>query len=187
MIKNLTASAGDVSSIPGSGRFPGGILPGESQGQRSLVGYSQQGLTEHLSSNSQWFVQGLCPFNAVGLSLIPGLGTKVHRPLKPKKEKKLIRSSCHDYPKRSHQSFGMPPPSQGAEELLHSGKAVQNLGPSWRSTHTSYTRFSYYSAKPSCFQRIFLGFFWPHPSACRILVSQLGIKPVPLALEARSS
>ena len=124
------------------------------------MGYSQQGLIERPSSNSQWFVQGLRPFNAMGLSLIPGLGTKVHRPLKPKTEKKRIRSSCHDYPKRSHQSFGMPPPSQGAEELLHSGKAVQNLGPSWRSTHTSYTRFSYYSAKPGCFQRIFSFLFF---------------------------
>ena len=63
------------------------FLPGESQGQRSLVGYSQQGLKERLSSNSQWFVQGLCPFNAMGLSLIPSLGTKVHRPLGQKKRR----------------------------------------------------------------------------------------------------
>ena len=49
VLKNLTANAGDVrdvGSIPGSGRSPGGghgipvFLPGESHGQRSLVGYS---------------------------------------------------------------------------------------------------------------------------------------------------
>ena len=51
------------------------------------MGYSQQGLKERLSSNSQWFVQGLCPFNAMGLSLIPSLGTKVHRPLGQKKRR----------------------------------------------------------------------------------------------------
>ena len=48
VLKNLTASAGDVrdvGSILGSGRSPGGghgipvLLPGESHGQRSLVGY----------------------------------------------------------------------------------------------------------------------------------------------------
>ena len=47
VLKNLTASAGDErdeGSIPGSGRSPGGghgtpaFLPGESHGQRSLVG-----------------------------------------------------------------------------------------------------------------------------------------------------
>ena len=49
VVKNLPASAGDAGSIPGLGRFPGGgrawqptpvFLPGESQGQRGLVGYS---------------------------------------------------------------------------------------------------------------------------------------------------
>ena len=49
MIKNPPASAGDAGSIPGLGTFPGGgrawqptpvFLPGESHGQRSLVGYS---------------------------------------------------------------------------------------------------------------------------------------------------
>ena len=47
MIKNPPASAGDAGSIPGLGTFPGGgrawqptpvFLPGESHGQRSLVG-----------------------------------------------------------------------------------------------------------------------------------------------------
>ena len=49
-VKNLPASAGDIGdsgSIPGLGRYPGGgrawqpapvFLPGESHGQRSLVG-----------------------------------------------------------------------------------------------------------------------------------------------------
>ena len=51
VVKNLPASAEDVravSSIPVSGRTPGGghsnslqlLLPGEFHGQRSLVGYS---------------------------------------------------------------------------------------------------------------------------------------------------
>ena len=46
MVKNLPANAGDVGSIPGSGRSPGEetgtpvFLPGKSHGQRNLVGYS---------------------------------------------------------------------------------------------------------------------------------------------------
>ena len=50
VVKKLPANAGDIrdwSSIPGSERFPWrraqqptpGFLPGESHGQRSLVGY----------------------------------------------------------------------------------------------------------------------------------------------------
>ena len=55
MIKNPPASAGDAGSIPGLGGFPGGgrawqptriLLPGESHGQRSLVGYSLWGCKE---------------------------------------------------------------------------------------------------------------------------------------------
>ena len=57
MVKNPPANAGDtgdVSLIIGSGRSPGGgkwqptsvLLPGESQGQRSLVGYSPWGCKE---------------------------------------------------------------------------------------------------------------------------------------------
>ena len=57
MVKNPSASAGDVrdsGSIPGSGRSPGGahrqptpvFLPGESHGQRTLVGYSPWGHKE---------------------------------------------------------------------------------------------------------------------------------------------
>ena len=48
VVKNLPANAGDLASISGSGRFPWRrkwqstpeFLPGESHGQRSLVGYS---------------------------------------------------------------------------------------------------------------------------------------------------
>ena len=51
MVKNLPANAGDAGSIPGSGRCPWRkewlptpvFLPGESHGQRSLVGYSPWG------------------------------------------------------------------------------------------------------------------------------------------------
>ena len=57
VVKNPPANAGDirnVSSIPGSGRSPGGrawqltpvLLPGESHGQRSLMGYSPWGHKE---------------------------------------------------------------------------------------------------------------------------------------------
>jgi len=49
--KESTCSAGDVGLIPGSGRFPWRrkwqptlvFLPEKSHGQRSLVGYGQQG------------------------------------------------------------------------------------------------------------------------------------------------
>ena len=54
---NLPANAGDLrdtTSIPGLGKSPRGengkptsvFLPGESHGQRSLVGYSPQGHTQ---------------------------------------------------------------------------------------------------------------------------------------------
>ena len=57
MVNNPPASAGDVrdtGSIPGSGRSPGEgngnhspvFLPGESHGQRSMVGYSPWGRKE---------------------------------------------------------------------------------------------------------------------------------------------
>ena len=52
--KESTCNAGDLESIPGSGRSPWGrhmqptlvFLPGESHGQRSLVDYSPQGHKE---------------------------------------------------------------------------------------------------------------------------------------------
>ena len=52
MLKNLPANEGDLrdaGSIPGSGRRRAWqptpvFLPGESRGQRSLVGYSPRGL-----------------------------------------------------------------------------------------------------------------------------------------------
>ena len=51
MVKNLSANARDikdVDSIPGSGRYLSipVFLPGESHGQRSLVGYSSWGHKE---------------------------------------------------------------------------------------------------------------------------------------------
>ena len=56
MVKNLSANArdtGDVGSKLESGRSPGGVwkcipvfLPGKSNGQRSLVGYSPWGCKE---------------------------------------------------------------------------------------------------------------------------------------------
>ena len=68
VVKNLPANAGaagDASSIPRSGRPPGGgkwqsipvLLPRRSHGQRSLVGYSPWGhkesdMTEHTHSNT---------------------------------------------------------------------------------------------------------------------------------------
>ena len=47
--KNIPGNAGNVGSIPGSGRSPGGgngnplqySSPGESHGRRSLVGYTR--------------------------------------------------------------------------------------------------------------------------------------------------
>ena len=49
-VKNLPAmqETGDVGSIPGSGRSPGGRRgnPLQSQGQRSLASYSPQGRKE---------------------------------------------------------------------------------------------------------------------------------------------
>ena len=52
--KASTWNAGDLDSIPGSGRSPGEgkwqptpvLLPGESHGRRSLVGYSPWGQKE---------------------------------------------------------------------------------------------------------------------------------------------
>ena len=54
MVKNPPANAGNVCSIPGSGRFPWRrkwqpspvFLPEESHRQRSLVGHSPQGCKE---------------------------------------------------------------------------------------------------------------------------------------------
>ena len=54
MVKNPPANAGDVSSIPGLGRFPWSrkwqptsvFLPEKFHGQRSLAGYSPWGHKE---------------------------------------------------------------------------------------------------------------------------------------------
>ena len=53
-VKNLPAKAGDTDSVPGLGKIPWRkkrqpipvFLPGESHGQRSLVGYSPWGRKE---------------------------------------------------------------------------------------------------------------------------------------------
>ena len=72
MVKNPPASAGDVGSIPGSGRSSGEgngntiavFLPGESHGQRSLVGYSPWGCKdsdtiEQLDNKKQQRISGV--------------------------------------------------------------------------------------------------------------------------------
>ena len=55
MVKEFACDAGDtgdVSSIPGTGRSPGGgngspaFLPGESHGQRNLMGYKVHGVAK---------------------------------------------------------------------------------------------------------------------------------------------
>jgi len=49
VVKNSPGNAGDMGSVPGSGRFPGKgngnsfFLPGKSHGQRNLTGYCPQG------------------------------------------------------------------------------------------------------------------------------------------------
>ena len=74
VVKNPPAStvdAGDLGSIPGSGKSPGEgnsyptpvFLPGEFYGQRRLVGYSPWGrkesdMTEQLSTHAAWYWVG---------------------------------------------------------------------------------------------------------------------------------
>ena len=70
-VKNLLANAGDIreaSSIPGSGRSPGGgywqstpvVLSAEFHGQRSLAGYSPWGLTESDTTEATELVCMFC-------------------------------------------------------------------------------------------------------------------------------
>ena len=62
--KESVCIAGDLGSIPGLGRSPGGrpwwpipvFLPGDSHGQRRLAGYSPQGHKE--SDTPEWMRQG---------------------------------------------------------------------------------------------------------------------------------
>ena len=70
MVKDSTSAgeAGDLDLFPVSGRFPGGgngnlpfLLPGESHGQRSLVGYSPQchkelDTTQHTRTTDLYFM-----------------------------------------------------------------------------------------------------------------------------------
>ena len=46
IVKEPAYNAGDLGLIPGSGRSPKEFLPGESHGQRSLVGYRLWGRKE---------------------------------------------------------------------------------------------------------------------------------------------
>ena len=67
MVKNLPASAGDMGSIPGSGRSPWSrkwqpipvFLPGKFHEQRRLVGYSpwihKESMAVHISHGSFTF------------------------------------------------------------------------------------------------------------------------------------
>ena len=62
MVKNPPANAGDVSSIPGSGKIPWRrrwqptpvFLPGKFHGQRSLVGHSPWGHKELDMTEVTW-------------------------------------------------------------------------------------------------------------------------------------
>ena len=71
-------NVGDLGSTPGSGRFPEegsvflpGFSLGESNEQRSLVGYSPQGrkdsdMTEQLTHNTNmWVIPFLCIFSSI--------------------------------------------------------------------------------------------------------------------------
>ena len=60
-VKVSASNAGDLGSIPGSGRSPGEgngnlLLPGESHGRRSLVGYSPRGHKESDTTEDFTFV-----------------------------------------------------------------------------------------------------------------------------------
>ena len=72
VVRNLPAhagDAGDVSSIPGWGRSPGGrkweptpvSLPGESHGQRSLAGFSPWGHESDTTEHAH--IHNLCTIN----------------------------------------------------------------------------------------------------------------------------
>ena len=80
MVKNLPAKAGDAGSISGLGRVPWrrkwqptpAFWPGESRGQRSLVGYSPWGCTEsdttdctHIHAHTLTHKRSLSPFNLI--------------------------------------------------------------------------------------------------------------------------
>ena len=75
--KESTCTAGDLSSIPGLGRSPGGgrdnpttvFLPGESHGQKSLVVYSPWGY--------KWSDMAERPLKKNGLHKIPERGWPV--------------------------------------------------------------------------------------------------------------
>ena len=77
VVKNLSVNARDirdVGAIPESGTSPGGghgnllLLPGESHGHKSLVGYSPWGRTESDTIETTWhihaFMDAPCLFTA---------------------------------------------------------------------------------------------------------------------------
>ena len=63
-VKASARNAGDLGSIPGSGRFPWRrkwqptpvFLPGESHGRRNLTGYSPQGRKELFLKNNLYIL-----------------------------------------------------------------------------------------------------------------------------------
>ena len=76
--KESTCNAGDSALIPGSGRSPGGghgttpvFLPGESQGQRSLMGYSLPDSSVHGILQAR--ILGGLPFPSPGDLPDPGI------------------------------------------------------------------------------------------------------------------
>ena len=120
--KASTCNAGDPASIPGSGRFPWRTkwqpipvsLPGESNGQRSLVGYSpwghkEVGTAEWLTHKS-WLYQG-------------GGGRSVNRSKRWKKRSESTkrthrhRNSLVTTAKRAESGGGM----DGPRKLLYTG------------------------------------------------------------------
>ena len=72
-IKGSAYNAGDLSLIPGLGRYPGGghgnslQLPGESQGQNSLMSYSPWGSKE-LNMTEQFTLSTLGNLRIGGLA-----------------------------------------------------------------------------------------------------------------------
>ena len=85
MVKTWPANAGDLSSVPGSGRSPPEkewnptpvFLPGEFRGQRSLAGYSpwscervrHDWMTKQLQQHNKTFILiSLTPHDAIPVS-----------------------------------------------------------------------------------------------------------------------
>ena len=71
VVKNLAANIGDLGLTPGSARSPGEgngklvVLPGESQRQRSLAGYSRWGPRELDQMSDFTFTLLACKISAI--------------------------------------------------------------------------------------------------------------------------